>query len=117
MARLAAPTMLVVATLHVFLVWSVRYEFDPSNAATAGTVPTILLYSIYVLIVTHTFGRRRNAFAGRAVYPAWILVTLIGTPSTFVVSHLTWLQIPMVLTFVSGIVGLFVIHRQRRTQS
>ena len=116
-SRWAAPFMLAIVSLHVFLVWSVRSEFDPGNAASTGALGTFVLYTIYLLIIVHTVGHRNSALAGRLVYPAWILVTLAGTPSTFMLPYLAWLRVPMVLTLVVGIVGLVVIRERQVARS
>ncbi|MDW3195253.1 MAG: hypothetical protein R8G66_22955 [Cytophagales bacterium] len=112
-ARWVVPAMLGIVSLHVFLVWSVRFGFDPKEAVRGGVIPAILLHLLYLIIVVHAIGHKRNVFAGRLVYPAWGLVTVLGMPSTFVLPYMAWLQIPMVVTFLGGIVGLVLIRRKR----
>lgn len=115
--RWVVPTMFGVVTLHVFLIWSVRFGFDPKEAVGDGVLPAILLHILYLLIAAHSFGHTRSTFAGRLVYPAWGLVTMLGMPSTFMMPYLAWLQVPMVSTFVGGIIGLFTIHRRRKLRA
>lgn len=114
LAKWAAPTMFAVVTLHVFLVWYVRFGFDPAKALSGGMVPAILLHLLYVILAVHAFGHTRNKLMGRLIYVGWGLVTLLGMPSPFVMPALSWMQIPMTLTLLAGITGLILIRRRRK---
>lgn len=112
-ARWAVPAMVGVVSIHVLLVWYVRFGFNVHKASEIGILPAIMLHALYVLILVHSIGRSQNALAGKLIYPAWGLVTLLGTSSTFMMPLLYWLQVPMVLTLVGGIIGLVFIRRKR----
>jgi hypothetical protein len=113
-SRWAAPIMAGVASFHVFLVWAVRRGFDASHLSASGPelVPIILLYTLLALVLIHGVAHSRSKLAGRAVYPAWVLVTLMGMPSAFMIPEMPWLPIPMVATLVGGIAGLVVLRRR-----
>lgn len=117
-SRWAAPTMAAVATFHVLLVWGVRHGFDPNHLAVSGAalVPLIVLYTLFVLVLVHGLGHARSKLAGRAVYPAWVLVTLMGLPSSFMTPDLSWMRVPMVATFATAIVGLILARRRRASK-
>lgn len=114
-SRWAAPTMAGVATFHVLLVWGVRHDFDPGHLAVTGAalVPLILLYTLFTLVLIHGLGHARSKLAGRAIYPAFVLVTLMGMPGPFLMPDLSFLRIPMAATFAAAIIGLVLIRRRR----
>ena len=97
-------TTMSVIVLHVFLVWTVRYDWQLSAAVRNGYVGFVVFHGALAMIVASVFMADRNA--SRLVFTAFVVVTLGAIGAVFRYEVVALYRIPVILIAVIGAIGL-----------
>jgi hypothetical protein len=110
--------------VHVYMLWSVWYEWDVSRPFKHGPSMPIYFHTALALVYSATWYARR-ARSHITLYPAWILLVIGTTPAPFVhpdyLSPILWLMVSITTTGVTiGVLWsrhFWLSYRARKAQA
>jgi len=104
-------TLAVIVVTHVFLVWTVRYEWQFSEATRDGYAGFVLFHGALLAIIASVFVR--DQIARRLLIAAFGIVTLGALGAVFKFDVVEIYRIPVMICALAGIAGLIHAFRSR----
>ena len=104
-----------VIVTHVILVWTVRYEWQFSEATRNGYAGFVLFHAALLAIVASVFAR--NELARRFLIAAFGIVTVGALGAVFTYDEVRSYRIPVMAIAVAGLTGLVQAYVTRSHRS
>lgn len=102
-----------VIVTHVILVWTVRYEWQLSEATRNGYAGFVLFHAALVEIVVSVFAR--DHLARRLLVSAFGIVTVGALGAVFMYDEVRLYRIPVIAIAFVGLTGLVQAYVSRRS--
>jgi hypothetical protein len=111
-SRTLRRAVAAVAVAHVALVWTVRYDWQLSEATRNGYAGFLLFHAVLLAILASAFVAER--IARPLLVTAFGVVTLGALGAVFAEPVVAVYRIPVILIALGGAVGLARAYRTRR---
>jgi hypothetical protein len=104
-------TVVIIIVTHVILVWTVRYEWQFSEATREGYAGFVLFHGALLAIITSLFVGAHTA--RNLILGAFAIVTLGAVGAVFKFDVVEKYRIPVIVSAIAGIIGLVQAFRAR----
>ena len=105
----------VIVLTHVILVWTVRYEWQFSEATRTGYAGFVLFHGALFAILASAFVR--NNLARRLLVIAFGIVTVGALGAVFMFDEVKAYRVPVIAIALAGLTGLVQSYVTRAYQS